>query len=760
MLLQAGLRRLLASATEMSSARNHRPNQAFPAVPSSLNPNDNELRDWPPSYTPPPNTDPHFTPYLGLRARLSQIWINRWTVLLVLIICRLLLATKSLDQDILSAKQEALSACTSVEKVGSAMASMPHYLSTGVNALAADGFTAAVNGMMSMILMSVTAVEEIVLFVIHMMTSTYLCLITLAVSGSMHAALEMIQKVGEFVNKTIEDITSGMSNDVASFEKGFNKFLSAINVGGIFGGTNDPPQIDLGPAIAKLNSIDLDTGEFNAEIAKLNASIPNFDQVQNFTDNVIRFPFEEVKKLINGSLVAYKFDKSVFPVAQKEALSFCADNPAIENFFDGLVKTVSKSKVTTLVILTILAVMACVPMAYREIWRWRAMRIRANMLQKAAFDPLDVIYIASRPTSTTAGLKLSSKFTSSKRQILTRWFVAYVTTTPALFVLSLGVAGLFTCLFQYIILKVVENQVPALADQVGDFTGTVVLALNNASTSWSRAANSVIASSNADINDEVFGWVNTTTSAVNGTLVAFTDETMKVLNDTFGGTILYEPIKEVFNCLIGLKIAGIEKGLTWVSDHAHVDFPLFKPDVFSLGAAGSIASNSSASDSFLSSPGSETSDDITGAAIRLSRKVQAGIQEEVMISLGLLGVYLTIVLGGLARVAYGFVGRDKTRAEGGPSFAGDHRQPVSPRRPTGNAHAFPTFGAPASSIYPPRSAAAAIVDDDDAWARSGLHDEKMGHVSHGSVEASFQPGRERVSSYGFVDGDGKRDRKH
>ena len=85
MLPLAGLRRFLASHTEMSSARNQ-PNQEFPAVPATLNAGEHELRDWPPNYSAPPNTTPYYTPYLGLRARLSQVWINRWTVLLILII--------------------------------------------------------------------------------------------------------------------------------------------------------------------------------------------------------------------------------------------------------------------------------------------------------------------------------------------------------------------------------------------------------------------------------------------------------------------------------------------------------------------------------------------------------------------------------------------------------------------------------------------------------------------------------------------------
>lgn len=71
------------------------------------------------------------TPYVGLRARLTQIPINRWTVLLMLVLARLIILFESLDTNLASAEDEAASACSKVEEIGSAMASMPHYLSVG-----------------------------------------------------------------------------------------------------------------------------------------------------------------------------------------------------------------------------------------------------------------------------------------------------------------------------------------------------------------------------------------------------------------------------------------------------------------------------------------------------------------------------------------------------------------------------------------------------------------------------------------------------
>ncbi|KAG9229691.1 putative plasma membrane fusion protein prm1 [Amylocarpus encephaloides] len=742
----AGFRQFLASHTEMSSARNP-PTQSYPAVPATLHAGNYAMHDFS-DRNASPSTLPYYTPYLGLRARLSQVWINRWTILLLLIVVRLLIAIADVNRSIGSAKTEALSACTSVENVGSAMASMPHYLSQGVNALAADGITNAVEGLMKMILLTVTGVEEMILFWINMLTSTYVCLITLVIGGSLSAALDMIEKVGDFMNKTISGITGEITSTASTFQDGINKVLSGISIPDFLGGSKDPPKLNIDGSLAKLNGITIDTAKMDAELTKLNSSIPDFATVHNFTNNLIRAPFELVKKAINDSLPVYTFDKSVFPVPQKKALTFCSGNSKVSDFFDGLFKTVAKTKITFLVILILLAIAVCVPMAYWEIRRFRTMQKRANLLAESnSFDPMDVINISARPFTSTVGIKLASKFKSTKTQILVRWSFAYATSLPALFVLALGVAGLFSCLCQLIVLRVVQKEVPAIAEEVGGFADDVVLAINNASQSWAVDANNVITSTNDKVNKDVFGWVKISTTAVNKTLNGFTDEMNGALNATFGGTVLYGPVTGLINCLVGIKIAGIEKGLTWVHDNAHVTFPRFNKDVFSLGAAASLT-NSTPDDSFLANPGDVTGDGITSAIAKVTSRLEDGLRIEAIISACLIALWFFILLIGVARILFAMMTHDKTRAEGGPvGYTGDNRGSLSPRSPDRNSGNFPTFGGPVSAVTTdPRTGG-------QPWQAVDLADEKVRPMPTGrrSVEQSLQPGHERVSSYGYLD---------
>ncbi|MCJ1476506.1 plasma membrane fusion protein prm1 [Lambiella insularis] len=749
----------------MSAARNQQP-YPFPTVPPSLSAGDHGMQGYyaeQDAQRPIPHTLPDVTPYLGLRARLSQVWVNRWTILLLLVLARTLIAITGLHSDLNSAEKDALSACSGVEDMGSALASMPHYLAAGVNELAATGIEKAVNGLMSMLLLSITGVEEIVVFYINMLTSTYLCLITLAVSGSLHVAVQVAEDVTNFLNKTLGDIGNDLSNGIDTFTNDLNKFVSGINsIPEIFGSHSlTIPTLNVNGSIDALHNIKL-PATIDEGLNKLNSSIPTFAQVQNFTDNAIRLPFEDVKTLVNNSLMTYHFDRSVLHVPQKKALTFCSDNNGISDFFSGLQDIADLVRKIFIGVLIVAAILVCIPMAYRDVRQWRTMKQRAKIVRDRSLDPLDIVYIASRPYTATAGITIADKMGKSKRrQILTRWVVAYATSPAALFILSLALAGLFSCLCQYILLRAIEKEVPALINEVDGFADKVINSLEGASNDWSIATNQAIMSTNNDINHDVFGWVNTTTGALNKTLNVFVDTTMDALNTTFGGTVLYGPITEVFNCLIGLKVAGIQKGLDWVSDHAKVDLPLFPNDTFSLGAAASLASSSSSSsnssDSFLAAPQTATADAISNAVTYVVDKLADAIRTEALISTVLLLLWLLLVLLGLCRALFLACKRDKNRAEGGPSYAGDI--PLEPQRPVSMA-AHPPAYEPSSNFSRPALSAArgrdAAPNPFDDSAEMQWQDQKLGFAGERAPAGRVTPARvARGSEYGDI-GDAKR----
>jgi hypothetical protein len=127
---------------------------------------------------------------------------------------------------------------------------------------------------------------------------------------------------------------------------------------------------------------------------------------------------------------------------------------------------------------------------------------------------------------------------------------------------------------------------------------------------------------------------------------------MDVLNVTFGGTVLYEPVLEVLNCLVLLKVQGIENGLTWVSDHAHIDFPLLPNNTFSLGAISKVSG--SEPDILAAGPNSGAADAITGAMYHVTNALLRAVRQEAIISTCVLLVWVIIVLVGVFRAIFVF----------------------------------------------------------------------------------------------------------
>ncbi|KAK8862650.1 Plasma membrane fusion protein PRM1 [Apiospora arundinis] len=667
-------------------------NQDSYALPASLKGESFEMKPQgpqdPPNYsttnTGVVRTDGH-APYLGLQARLSQIWLNRWTILLILVLVRVLLMLAGLNDNLGEAKIKALSACTKVEDVGSAMASMPHYLSVGVNRLTAKGITETVHGMMVILDMILTGVKELILFVINMMTSTYTCLISAAVHGGLNVSAAVITKTTDAMNKAIGPITDDIAKVGDTVQKDMNDVLGKISqgigsIGSVFG--KDPPkapQINMGPDLDKLRNVKIDTSGFVGDLNKINQALPDFNDVQNFTRQAVSIPFDLVKKALNDTYGAWKFDDSVFPVAKKEALSFCSNNSGIVDFFENLFKLAHTAKIAFIAVICILAVLVCIPMAYWEIYRWRSTANYAQTFSEKKHDDVHFMMMGAHPFTSKIGLQVAEKISKDQqRRNLIQWAVAYGTSLPAIFVLSLAIAGFISCLCQYMVLVAVEKQVPALANQVGNFANEVVTSLEGVSEGWARDANGVVLSFQNEINNDVLGYVTNATGAVNDTLNVFTNLMDKGLTTVFGKTILEDPIKEVVRCLIGLKVEAVQKGLTWVHDHSKVSFPLFGNDTFSAGAQKSIDGDSDMT-TFLASPSSVTTDEVTGAVTRVTNHLRNGIIQEALISTGLLLVYIVVVLIGIIRTMAAFPAASGYATHQNRPFTGDNRAPLSPR---------------------------------------------------------------------------------
>ena len=114
----------------------------------------------------------------------------------------------------------------------------------------------------------------------------------------------------------------------------------------------------------------------------------------------------------------------------------------------------------------------------------------------------------------------------------------------------------------------------------------------------------------------------------------------------FGNTPLEAPILDVLNCVVLMKIQSIQNGLTFVNEHARVQFPRVDNSSLNvLESSGPVQSPSNAASSSLL--------DIINSLIE---KWDTAIRQQAV---------LASILMGLARVIYTLHKEERSRAEGG-----------------------------------------------------------------------------------------------
>lgn len=552
----------------------------------------------------------------------------------------------------MSAKTQAVTACTKVEDVGSSVASMPHYLSAGVNRMAAGGITKAVQALVEILLMILTGVQQLIMFFIEVKVGLILCFSTAIARAVLEVGESAIKGTTDLLNAAVKDIVGPLTSSIKGILDAAGKAGGIIGgIDGVFGGNKPDHNVadDVHDSLEKLNNLPpIDPDSLLGALKDVESKI-SYDNVKNVAKEAIAVPFDMVKRLLNESYGTWEFDHSVFPVPAKESLSFCP-NSTLEDFFEILFKIAANAKIIGIVALIALAVLACAVMAWWETKRFSRQLHKSEKLINR--EPMDIVYIAGRPLTAGTGVWLSEKLsTDRKRQFLIRWVVAYATTYTALFVLALSVAGAFSCLCQWIIMRAIQQEIPALAATVGDFAGDVVTFLEQASMKWANDSNGVILEFQGDINDKMFGHVRNATHAANDTIGKFDDAMHEGLNKAFGGVPPLEKfLSDIIDCLIGNKLDSVQEGLTWVNEHARVSLPLFPVDVFSVGTNDSTTGNSNATD-FLSTPSSSVTDEIIDAVDGVVDMLWSSIIQEVVISLVLFLIYLAYVFFAVAQAA-------------------------------------------------------------------------------------------------------------
>ncbi|PSR78523.1 hypothetical protein BD289DRAFT_376549 [Coniella lustricola] len=668
------------SDTSFSNTHRTYPSSQNPAQPRPLplpQPTSPPTPDRDKYADPEPNPDTTHsgavTPYLGLRARLTQVPINRWTVLLLLVLARMLVFFGGMHMALDNARQEAAVACASVEAVGSTLVSMPYYMSVGVNKLVANGITDTVHGLYDLLILILHASLALIMFLIDTTYGTLACVADTYVHGLLTLATAAIQTLIADLSKSLETIAAGLGTAVSNLGTAIQNVESQvdkiINDASLF--TSPPsitwPTVDpLQSGVASLQSFQgIDGNSTIAAMTNFNNSVPNYAQVEADVQAVIGLPFAMLETLLNESLGSWTMGPELLGLqphgrATKQTLTFCSGNDALSNFFDVLFTIARDAKIIAITVIVVAAVLVAAFMWWWETKRFRAAAKTAKVIFAQHREPLDGVYLIARPVTARVGLWASQKLfpvPGARRQKLLRWCLAYATTHSALFVFSLALAGGLSALCQFLVWRAVSREAaPVLAQEVDDFAAAVLVSLENSSAAWASGTNAAMDGLAAAVNGHVLVYVSDATQAITHAIDVFENQTEKVLGEALGKVPALESFANgMLGCILFDKLDRVKKGMAWIQDSAHVSMPVVPADVFSL------ALNSSSSDGagtgntsltgMLASSGYSAVDAISAAVDKVTNALWTSMVTEGLIALVLLLVYVAYALLAIVQAA-------------------------------------------------------------------------------------------------------------
>lgn len=536
------------------------------------------------------------TPYLQLRHRLSQVWLNNHTIILALMAIKLVLFGKSLQSALMTAKTYTIQSCPSVDSVASSAVSIPHYLSKSANFMIRKSVDEINEQTLKSADMMLTISQSLIIFALEMMIGTYACLIVAAVDGAVDVAVNGTETMISWVNGTLSDVTDEIEDGLTDLSSVVNSVVSAAEKVKDFFDGNDANTTDsfnkFNLTVNGLKNLHI-PASINSKLEKLKDNTPDFTEVKYKTESLISIPFDYVKNQIQN-VTLFDSGGSLY-VPPLEDITVCSNNrDAIEKYYNELAKIVHRFVVAFTIVLVIVAVAAIAPALYSEYRKWSKLSALKDRVQTEE-DPIMTYETIFNRYPTAAG-GLVAKMAGEQKQTHIQWVLSYIFSSRATVVLGLSLAGFAVIALQYIIIDILQRTLNNNNSPFDDISHDISSRISGSIMDWTDTTNDYLEAKEIDMNEQLFSWVRKTADSVNDTISEFVDDMNTVIADAFNGTILYDPMKTVVGCVIENKLIRIEEGLTWVYDNAEVTFPRVSDEYLSLAfdddeEAGTCSSN-------------------------------------------------------------------------------------------------------------------------------------------------------------------------
>ncbi|KAK9760260.1 plasma membrane fusion protein prm1 [Basidiobolus ranarum] len=531
------------------------------------------------------------SPHLSLRSKLSQAFLQYFLLILIYIIFKIYMTSQSLDERANDLSSNVILKCQSVERVSSALVSIPHHAVRAVESQLTHGVILAIETTSKTLQGLVRAASIALVWFFRAYTSFITCIIEFVIDGTVGVVSDVVWKIQILVNKALENVKSDLLSSVSSMNSGFDTLRNRFeNILKVFDPNIHLPSIEI-PDLSQVN-IQI-PGNWSENINQIVGQLPSLRDLENKTLEALLSPLTSLEQFIQQTVTAKDFAGISIPAPEAAQVHLCQklDLGFIKSFTDSL-----KQILIWIIYLLIgfillggLMNMVRILFAHRKL-QSRVANLRYQ-LQKVSSDHdlLDIYHTWNKPWLYRLQTALSKGISSFNRRSLLRWFVSYVTTPNMLILFSIG---LISWLFIYLQLFIVQDRIvrygieDSMVKGMEDMEIKAVELVNNEILgdikSYVESINDKVRNIEQEFNVKISSHILEATQGLNNTLELTIQDYNTVLGKFFLGTPIYQAIMKVMDCLVTQKIRMIQSGLTYIHDAANVTLPRLNSSMLPL----------------------------------------------------------------------------------------------------------------------------------------------------------------------------------
>ncbi|EMG49733.1 PRM1 Plasma membrane fusion protein PRM1 [Candida maltosa Xu316] len=566
-----------------------------------------------------------FRNYLNLPEQLTQVYLNKYTVVLLIILIKLLLLQSTLVKNL--SKELLNDSICNDDSIQPVLNTMHNMIIDNVQKMQTSGILA--------ILLLLHALKHIAIFVVDLFLGTYLCLLNAFLKGTTDFALDSTESVIRAVNITVVAATNEIEEGLLGISSVLNDMVTGFNsIVGMFSGKK--PDVDKYRNMISLSLGDLKDkimipGDVLTKIDEFReTSLDGVEKLDNGTQMIVASPFEKMIKGLDSMRENYDFAGTTPPEVINYREVCLKEMEKLKDVQTDLVEVVEKISKWIFIGLLLAMVGSIMYVSFIQWRKWKRMEQfihddRYAVVNNSEISLRNKFNIYDNFLLYTLEKRLH--FNMNGKVI---WILSYMFSKIAQNVFFFGMMGVISVILQFVLVNSVQSSLNN-HNQISTYNNITISDPFSAAT-YIKDMNNYINETQNNVNQELFGNIKEVSVSLNTTIVTFLDDLNSTLQTIFGSTPLSKPITTIVYCTLGRKLEKVESGLTWMNDNLNIEIPLLSKNM---------------QDDLTAFDFTQTNRVIIDKANDLLEMYKNGIWLELYISLGMLGGWLVQVLFGV-----------------------------------------------------------------------------------------------------------------